>query len=145
MSVRVGDDQRNRLATVAPAPLGNRLVYNLRDIGFAGAGVLQQRAILSEEQIQEGLFVVGAAGFAQDIEIGIVSMHLPFRNRGTIRAARDPMRRQNSRLKPGAVGLRSLAWRNRGAEQRKGGEPSPRIQPSPVHAVPPSPHLQSVS
>src|SRR5207237_9597875 len=69
------------------------------------AGVGQQHAAASENQIEERLFVVSAARLTQDVEVLVIRMRFPFRQRLTIGTAGSPMFRKRARLDPGARGL----------------------------------------
>src|SRR5579862_9222080 len=86
------DDERNRRSPVAFAPLRDNAVDGFGYVILTGSGVLQQRAVFSEEQIQKRLLVIRTAGFANDIEIRIVGVHLPFRHGSTVGASGDPVR-----------------------------------------------------
>ena len=71
------------------------------------ASVFEQRFVLAEDQIQKRLFEVDAAGFAQNVEVFVVFVHLPVGNRQAIGTAGEPGLRQRPRLQPRAIVLRS--------------------------------------
>src|ERR1700682_5958364 len=132
--VRVGAQKRDRLPAVTTTPFHDSLVHNLCDIRLSSPGVLEQCTLLAEEKVQEWLFVVGTSGFAQDIEIWIVSVHLPLRHRRAIRSASDPLRGEYAPFQPCAIRLGRLGLRKAGAERHDSGEFTRRFQTSRVQA-----------
>jgi hypothetical protein len=52
------------------------VTQNYGDIGLPGSGTRSGNAVLALEKVEEWIFVIGAAGFAQNREIRIVSADL---------------------------------------------------------------------
>ena len=52
------------------------MTQNFGDSGLSGSGTRSSDVVLAVEKAEERLFVVGAAGFAQDGEIRVVSADL---------------------------------------------------------------------
>ena len=59
----------------------------------------EQRPLLSEYQVQKRLLIVDASRLPQDIEVGVVLVHLPAGHVGAVRSARSPALGQQSQLK----------------------------------------------
>src|SRR3984885_6423426 len=76
--MRVPDDQRWRLPVIAHGPLVDDCGDRGSDMGLARARIDQQSLLAAEEKIQEGLLIINAAVFSQNVEVGIVSVNFPF-------------------------------------------------------------------
>ena len=76
--MRVPDNQGQRLSVIAHGPFfddsGNRGSYGR----LARAGINQQGFLTAEKKIQERLLIIDAAVFPQYVEVGVVSVNLPF-------------------------------------------------------------------
>ena len=92
IAVRMGvnDHQRDGRLVIPLAPGGENGGNSAGSIRFPRAGIFQQSAVFSEDQVKERLFVVGTAGLAKDIEIFVVLMNLPVWNFDAIRPAGNP-------------------------------------------------------
>ena len=77
--MRVSDNERRRLPVIARGPLVDDARDRGSDMSFTCAGVDQESLLATKEKIQEGLLIIDAAVFPQNVEIGIVSVNLPFR------------------------------------------------------------------
>ena len=120
--VGVGHDERDGVALVALQPLGDQLLRDGGGVARARAGVHQQGALAAEEKIEEGLLVIGAAGFAEDVEIGIVFVDLPVGNFQAVGAAGDPGGGEGALLDAGCGGGKQ------GKRAEKQREVSPRSE-----------------
>ena len=106
VSVGVGVDhhQRNAFTLFARQPLRDQLAGDLGGIARARAGIDQQRPFAAEQQVEERLFVVGAAALAQDVEAGVVFVHLPAGKFQAVGPAGHPGGRKNALLDAGCGG-----------------------------------------
>ena len=104
MRVGVSDDEGDGLALIALQPAGDQLLRDGGGIARARAGVYEQCALIPEEEVEEGLLVVGAAGFAEDVEVGIVFVDLPIGNLQAVGTAGDPGGREGALLDAGRCG-----------------------------------------
>lgn len=93
VGVGVGmDDEKGWDGTVgAFCPLGEKFGDEAVNICHAGAGVLEKGPLFAEKEEEKGLFVVGAATFADDVEIGVVLVDLPGGYFGAIGTAGAPL------------------------------------------------------
>jgi hypothetical protein len=78
------------------APLPDWLTQNFGDTGLSGSGTRSGNTVLAVEKVEERLFVAGAAGFAQDGEIPVVSADLTLSGPRRSRATGDPWRWKGS-------------------------------------------------
>ena len=117
VGVGVRDDERDRGAVIALAPVVQDGGDGARGLGLAGTGIFKQSAVAAEDQIEKRLFVIRAAGFAEDVEVFVVLMNLPIGDLDAIGAAGDPVIRQGARAHARSIGLRSLGERNRGEKK----------------------------
>ncbi len=99
--VRVDHDQGDALTLFARQPPRDQLVRHGGGIARARSGIDQHRAFAAEQEIQERLFVVDAAAFPEDIEVGVVFVDLPVGNLQAVRTAGDPRGWQNALLDAG--------------------------------------------
>ena len=106
--VRVRDDQlrRRRSGCSASATWRSRSITTGAVSIGAGAGVLEQRLVAAEDQIEERLLVVDAARLPQDEEVRVVLVHLERRaapctsvRRSSTTSAARPARRTRWRLR----------------------------------------------
>src|SRR5436305_1499881 len=84
--------QRNRTV------LGYQLAYHLGCVTFARARIHQQRSVFAEDEVEEWLLVMRAAGFAEYEEVLVVSVNLPGRHLQAIRTACHPRTGQFARF-----------------------------------------------
>ena len=115
--VGVGHDEWDGVAVVALQPFRDQLLRDGGGVARARAGVHEQGAVTAEEEVEEGLFVVGAAGFAEDVEIGIVFVDLPIGNLQAVGAAGDPRGGERAGFHGGRSRLGRLGEGRGGAEK----------------------------
>jgi len=102
VSVGVSDEQRNVCLAFFHQPLDDA-----RRVASARACIDEQRALPSEDQVEEGLLIMRATRLAEDVEAQIVFVDLPIRDFETIRAARDPGGRKCAGFEDGLRGQRA--------------------------------------
>ncbi len=100
VAVRMSDDERQRAAAVRGRPTATCVGDGRRDVGAFRAGVDEQRAVSSEEQVEERLLEIRAARLAEDEEVLVVFVRLEI----GLRAMRS--RRPAGRQCPGLDGRR---------------------------------------
>jgi len=100
VSVAMGDNECHRLACapVPREPRPNESVDRSGDIHAPCPGVEQQRALLTEQQIEKRLLVVRTCRLAQDIEVGVVRVHPELRRARAVRTAGVEARGQLTQL-----------------------------------------------
>jgi len=67
VSVTMRDREPDRVALCALEPFRDQFPGHCRSVAGARPGVNQERASVSEEEIEKGLFVMGAAGLPKDV------------------------------------------------------------------------------
>src|SRR5580698_3617020 len=75
-AMRVSDNERRRLPVIARGPLVDDARDRGSDMSFTCAGVDQESLLATKEKIQEGLLIIDAAVFPQNVEVGIVGVNL---------------------------------------------------------------------
>ena len=108
MAVGVDDHSLDGLAAFAKEPAIDHLIIDSFHIDLASAGVNEGYFVVAEDDVEEGLFVVGAAGFAEDVEVWIVFVDLPVGDLHAFGAAGDPMGREDAGFDVRAIGLGNL-------------------------------------
>ena len=104
MGVRVRDHEWDGVALGSLEPLRDQLLCDRGGVARARAGIDQERALAAEEKVEEGLLVMRAAGFAEDVKVGIVLVNLPVGHFQAVGAASDPRGRKNALLDAGSGG-----------------------------------------
>lgn len=110
--VGVGHDERGHLAAMTIGPALQRVPHGAGDVGILRSAIEQESPPVAEQQIQERLLVVGAAGLAKNEQIGVVLVQVKVRPRLTPFARLWPARPQGAALETCSIRL----WR-----LRKGG------------------------
>jgi hypothetical protein len=90
VGVRVSNDEWNARSIVTQKPAVNGELQRWGDVSFARAGVKDECTVFAEEEIDEGLFVVGAAGLTEDVKVGVVFVDLPLRHLHALGSAGVP-------------------------------------------------------
>ena len=78
--MRVHDCQAHRLSPFVPLPpFLHHSGHGPGHIRVACSGVDEERTFLSEDEVEEWLFIMSATGLAKDIKIFVVLVNLPIR------------------------------------------------------------------
>jgi hypothetical protein len=108
VAVGVDDHLLDGGAAFAFEPFVDDEIVDAGDVVLASAGVDERGLVIAEDDVEEGFFVVRAAGFAEDVEVCVVFVDLPFWLFHTFGAAGDPFSGEDTGFDARAVGLRDL-------------------------------------
>ncbi len=86
----------------------NDLIEDASAVVFTGAGIDQRSLVVAGHDIEKGLLVVCAAGFTQDVEVGVVFMDLPLGFFHALGATGDPVSGEDASFRTGTVRLWDL-------------------------------------
>ena len=101
----VGHDERWHLAAMPIGPALQRVAHGAGDVGILRSAIEQESPPVAEQQIQERLLVVGAAGLAKNEQVGVVLVQVKVRPRLAPFAHLRPARPQGAALETCSIRL----------------------------------------